>query len=240
MIIKRIAEGIRNQDWFVVGVEVVIVVVGIFIGLQVTEWNQERKQNEESIYHLTALMNFVEKDIKDQAEEIKITTGHLENTFKAWSILLDDNAKAGGIKAFEDSHFGAFYLWGPKNKPAPLSRIIEGGKLDLIRSRDIQSAILQFDSHYDEAIYQTNTSYEFSKDITLIIMTRIEYDSSGVRSSISTLRGDKELKAALRGKGIMQRIQLDTLKDVQAENEKLLKILKKHLGQTGEKLGVAQ
>ena len=240
MIIKRLALGIRNQDWFVVGVEIVIVVVGIFIGLQVTEWNEKRKQNEESIYHLTALMNFVEKNIKDQAEEIKTSTGHLENTFKAWSILLGDKTNGGEIKAFQVSHLGAFYLWGPKNKPAPLNRIIEGGKLDLIRSRDMQSAILQFDSDYAEAINQTNASYEYSKDITLILMSHVEYDLSGVRSSISDLRGDKELKAALRGKAIMQRIQLDTLKDVHAENEKMLKILKKHLGQTEETLGAVQ
>ncbi len=34
MIIRRISEGIKNQDWFVVMVEVMIVVVGIFIGLK--------------------------------------------------------------------------------------------------------------------------------------------------------------------------------------------------------------
>jgi hypothetical protein len=31
MIIKRLAKGIRSQDWFVVTVEIMIVVVGIFI-----------------------------------------------------------------------------------------------------------------------------------------------------------------------------------------------------------------
>lgn len=44
MIIQRIAKGIRDQDWFVVTIEIMIVVVGIFIGLQVTEWNEGRKE----------------------------------------------------------------------------------------------------------------------------------------------------------------------------------------------------
>lgn len=43
MIIKRLAEGIKKQDWFVVSVEIMIVVIGIFIGLQVDDWNNDRK-----------------------------------------------------------------------------------------------------------------------------------------------------------------------------------------------------
>lgn len=42
MIIKRIAESVKALDWFVVFVEVMVVVVGIFIGLQVDDWNKER------------------------------------------------------------------------------------------------------------------------------------------------------------------------------------------------------
>lgn len=37
MILQRIAQSIRKQDWFAVAIEFVIVVSGIFVGLQVTE-----------------------------------------------------------------------------------------------------------------------------------------------------------------------------------------------------------
>jgi hypothetical protein len=37
------SEAIRKQAWFVVVIEVLVVVVGIFIGLQVDDWNQSRK-----------------------------------------------------------------------------------------------------------------------------------------------------------------------------------------------------
>ena len=43
MILRRLAEGIKNQDWFVVVVEILIVVVGIYIGLQVDDWNKARQ-----------------------------------------------------------------------------------------------------------------------------------------------------------------------------------------------------
>lgn len=43
MILRRLAEGIQSQDWFTVLVEIMIVVVGIFLGLQVDDWNEERR-----------------------------------------------------------------------------------------------------------------------------------------------------------------------------------------------------
>ena len=43
MILRRISENVRSQNWFAVAVEFVIVVVGVFMGLQVQDWNEARK-----------------------------------------------------------------------------------------------------------------------------------------------------------------------------------------------------
>jgi hypothetical protein len=64
MIIKRLATGIKNQDWFVVMVEVMIVVVGIFIGLQVDDWNNERKESNEERELLGRLLVDIDKNVQ--------------------------------------------------------------------------------------------------------------------------------------------------------------------------------
>lgn len=46
MILRRMASAIRMQDWFTVFIEIFIVVVGIFLGLQVNDWAQERTDRE--------------------------------------------------------------------------------------------------------------------------------------------------------------------------------------------------
>ncbi len=51
MILKRLGRSIRQQDWFAVVIELLVVAVGIFLGFQVTEWNELRKaQLEENLY----------------------------------------------------------------------------------------------------------------------------------------------------------------------------------------------
>jgi hypothetical protein len=42
MILRRVIEHVRTQNWFAVGIDFVIVVVGVFIGIQVANWNEER------------------------------------------------------------------------------------------------------------------------------------------------------------------------------------------------------
>ena len=42
MIRRRIIENLRNQQWIAVGIELLIVILGVFIGLQASNWNQER------------------------------------------------------------------------------------------------------------------------------------------------------------------------------------------------------
>jgi len=42
MVIRRIREHVAAQNWFAVGIDVAIVVVGVFLGTQANNWNEER------------------------------------------------------------------------------------------------------------------------------------------------------------------------------------------------------
>jgi hypothetical protein len=48
MIYKRFAANLRAQNWFAIGIELAIVVVGVFIGTWVANWNQERAAQAET------------------------------------------------------------------------------------------------------------------------------------------------------------------------------------------------
>ena len=51
MILRKLAEAVRKQSWSTIILEVLIVVVGIFFGLQVDAWNQNRKdRTAEAVY----------------------------------------------------------------------------------------------------------------------------------------------------------------------------------------------
>ena len=42
MILRRIAQHVREQNWTAIGIDFLIVVLGVFVGLQVNLWNETR------------------------------------------------------------------------------------------------------------------------------------------------------------------------------------------------------
>lgn len=48
MIYKRFAANLRAQNWFAIAIEFAIVVAGVFVGTQVSNWNAERLEKRET------------------------------------------------------------------------------------------------------------------------------------------------------------------------------------------------
>lgn len=47
-VLRRIVINLRRQDWTTVGVELVVVILGVFIGVQASNWNEARTADNES------------------------------------------------------------------------------------------------------------------------------------------------------------------------------------------------
>jgi hypothetical protein len=78
MIIRRLAAAIKNQDWFTVSIEFVIVVAGIFVGLQVNDWNENRLNRAQERANLVRLLDEAENSlayIEGMVEGVTIIIG---------------------------------------------------------------------------------------------------------------------------------------------------------------------
>lgn len=56
MILRRLTENLRAQNWTAITIEFLIVVVGVFIGTQVANWNQARIEQRETERMLVQLV----------------------------------------------------------------------------------------------------------------------------------------------------------------------------------------
>lgn len=68
MILRRISDAFRRQDWFTVAVETLIVVLGVFLGLQVNNWNAARSDRAREAVYLVSLAEDLRSDINDLDE----------------------------------------------------------------------------------------------------------------------------------------------------------------------------
>ena len=53
MKLHRVAEHLKHQHWTTIGIDLVIVVIGVFIGMQASNWNAERETNQQPQYSVS-------------------------------------------------------------------------------------------------------------------------------------------------------------------------------------------
>ena len=63
MILKRIAEGIKDQDWFVVGIEVMVVVIGVYLGIYIGDTAAKKAIKRDANISLELLAGDLREDI---------------------------------------------------------------------------------------------------------------------------------------------------------------------------------
>ena len=72
MILRRLVTALRKQSWLTLVLELVVVVVGIFLGLQVDSWNEARKDRVLEQQYLASLKADFQADIEELDEAIAL------------------------------------------------------------------------------------------------------------------------------------------------------------------------
>lgn len=156
MILKRLANAIKQQSWFDVFVEVMIVVVGIFIGLQVDDWNQGRLNRvSESIY----LQELIE-DFEANRAALDDSISHFEEILDAMTMLLGQSAKDSPTwtvaqlnDAFRHVHRMPTFIAVMRT----YANLIGSGDLVLIRNRALKNELAQYFAAAELAVLVQNT-----------------------------------------------------------------------------------
>ena len=112
MIFRRTIANLRAQNWTAIGIELAIVIVGVFIGLQVSNWNQariEQRATQRMVEELKpGLANFI--DFFETAKTYYSTTGrYAEAAFAGWRgdpEISDEQFVIGAYQASQIYTFG--------------------------------------------------------------------------------------------------------------------------------------
>lgn len=64
MILRRITQHLKNQQWTAIGIELVIVILGVFIGTQVSNWNASRHEDARAREALARIQADLQTDLR--------------------------------------------------------------------------------------------------------------------------------------------------------------------------------
>lgn len=144
MILQRIATGLKKRDWGTVVLEVLIVVVGIFIGLQVDDWNESRKDRAEETRYLVRLKSDIMKDLallsdgKGFANEREVQIRFVESLVNDPDIAAQDPNRT--IMFLEQASWVSYLPIGPRT----YDELQSSGRTTLIRDENLRNALGEY------------------------------------------------------------------------------------------------
>lgn len=171
MIFKRAVAKLRAQDWWAISIELAIVIVGVFIGTMVANWNQQRldaKAADKMLIELRpGLTNFL--DFFSTAKTYYATTrAYSDTAFAGWRNDPEVSDKDFVIAAYQASQTYSLGL-----NAVNWTQIFGGSKLGNIRDPELRVDLanlmtLNFemiDRPAVETQYRTNVRMAIPEDI---------------------------------------------------------------------------
>lgn len=141
MLLRRITEHVKAQNWTAVALDFVIVVAGILIAFQITNWSearrdraQERQIIERLYTDFVALSTDLEEDI-----EFLSSVGEALDDFREMIVSYPQGVDIERLRAFFDT---AFNLPPPAGQSDTYEQLVASGDMTLISNNQLRTAIV--------------------------------------------------------------------------------------------------
>jgi hypothetical protein len=141
MILRRLAEQLKQQNWIAIGVELVIVVLGVFIGLQVSNWNEARTERATEAAYLRALQEDVDYSISSLQQLIRHMDAQQLAREKLYRHATDPKVTLAPDERDRLLLFGLFQLPQVDISEVTFETLKSSGRLSSLRSPELVSEL---------------------------------------------------------------------------------------------------
>lgn len=142
MILKRLRAEAGRQNWVGVAVDLIILILGVFLGIQVNNWNQARLDRAEGSEYRQRLYSDLESNQRDLAFRIHYDGQTLEHAKAALAALdgsVTDNPGAFIIDAYEASNHIPQAI-----RHFTYDEIVASGKAEFIGDRMLRERVANY------------------------------------------------------------------------------------------------
>jgi hypothetical protein len=144
MAVRRLAARLRAYDWFAAVIELLIVIVGILIALQVSNWNQDRHDQDLAKMYARRLHGELQGDIRAMA-----LTREFWLKVAGYQDVATDNAENGKLAEGSAWKTVLAYYQSSQLRPFELqdttfTELRDAGELRLLGDDDLSKALADY------------------------------------------------------------------------------------------------
>ena len=187
MILSRIVEHLRKQHWTAVFIELVIVVLGVFIGMQVSNWNQAQADKRLGRAYSQRLTIDLRKDLAARRSLVEYYGAVLESIERTNKLLADPRSDARELVV--DAYRGSEVNYSPQTH-ATWDEIVSSGDTGLLPRAAIESGIADYFALDSARIsYDSLIVSAYRHRVRSIIPLEVQ---KAMRAGCSDVRGDTQ------------------------------------------------
>lgn len=149
MILRRLTQSLKEQNWTAIAIEFVLLVLGVFLGIQVANWNEQRREHALEAEYIARL----QRDFSAIDARLTINLTRWENTAAATIRLINDlgafrqrpawpRVKAEMLRDL-DATMGSRI---PAPRAASYVELLSAGRLGLLRDTHLREALADYDT----------------------------------------------------------------------------------------------
>jgi hypothetical protein len=141
MQLRRFTQGLRERDWSSVAVEVVIVIVGVFIALQVSNWNDERKDAARGDDYLLRMQNELRADVARLATMAAFWQAVNAEGRAALAHAEHGTLHQGSAWKTLRAYYQASQIWPYRKDDTTFQELRASGEFGLIRDPELRARV---------------------------------------------------------------------------------------------------
>jgi hypothetical protein len=144
MLLRRVIEHFRQQQWTAIGIDFVIVVLGVFIGIQVANWNEARVDRQRAEAYLERIEADLETDLRNFRDRIAFW-GVVSDYGRAGLAYAESGDARGAsqwrllLSFFQASQVAEYYTTS-----ATWDELKSAGELHLIADVELRNALASY------------------------------------------------------------------------------------------------
>ncbi len=144
MILRRFVQNIKAQNWFAVGIDLFVLIIGIFLGLQVTTWNEERQSRSDEKRYLTRLHPEVIEVINTAKVSFEVKYIVHQNLLQILNIF-DENIEISKLTRLQCYSLFSSHIYDVGTIALPtINELISNGQLSRIQNEDVRRSITKY------------------------------------------------------------------------------------------------
>lgn len=146
MILRRVIAHVGRQEWTAIGIDLVIVVLGVFIGIQVSNWNVERETNARGAVFAERLQADLREEAWYYQLQIEYNRDVLANAERAVAGLSGKSA-ASNESLLINAYRATQYKQRARRR-STYDELVSTGAIGLIKSETLRDTALQVYNFY--------------------------------------------------------------------------------------------